>query len=163
MRSRWNDARNCFSFHSVLESIRANTELALADLRSTTTSYHCALKTIIANIELALVELRSTPYSNLDYLYLGLLSTYLPLYWEAELVETRRVNWLIFRWIAGILFLSDGKSLCTLSRRPPPRGRRRSCASASNPKPRPSIISEYLSRSATAFCGSSRRLAAHRC
>jgi hypothetical protein len=162
MPSGWYDARNCFSFDSAIESIRANTELALADLRSTTSSYHCTLKTIIANIRSTIADLRSTPYSSLDYLYLSLLSTCLHLYWEVELAETRRINWLIFRWIAGILFLSDGKSLHILSRRPPPRGRRRSCVSASNPKPRPSIISEYLSRYHTAFCGSSRRLAAHR-
>jgi hypothetical protein len=161
MPSGWIDVRNAYSYHCALESISANTELALADLQSTTSSYYYALKSIIAKIEWALAELRSTPYSSLDYLYLGLLSIYLPLYQEAELAETRRVNWLTLQGITAILFQSDGESLCTLSRRPPPRGRRRSCASASNPKPQPSIISEYLSRYPKAVCGSSRHMAAN--
>lgn len=82
--------------------------------------------------------------------------------WNLKSVDVRIVNWLALRWIAMFLSQSDGKRLCTLSRRPPPRGRRRPCASASNPKPQPSIISENLTRYPASVCGSSTRLAADR-
>jgi hypothetical protein len=162
MPSRWIDIRNCYSFTSALESISTNVRLALVDLRSTT-SYYYALKSIIANIECSLADIRSTPYWSLDYIYLGLLSTFNPLYWEAKVAQARRINWLIFRWINATLIQSEGKSLCNLSRRPPPRGRRRSCASASNPKPQPSVISEYLSRYPSKVRGSTSRLATDSC
>lgn len=151
MRSRWIDIRKCYSFLSALESISTNTWLALVDLRSTT-SYHCALKSIIANIESALADIRSSPFSSLDYLYDGLLSTFLPLYWEAELEQACVAKRITFRWIIVIVIHSDGKRLCILNRRPPPRGRRRSCASANNPKLQPSIMSEYLSRYPSEVC-----------
>jgi hypothetical protein len=44
------------------------------------------------------------------------------------------------------------------NRRPPPRGRRRSCDSINNPRTQPSILSENLSRFAISVCQSARPL-----
>jgi len=109
----------------------ASPQRCRTDIRNSS-SHLSALKSTITIIELALAILRSMCFrsSELEYRYLALLSIYLALYQEAELAETQLVNWVTLRWIAAILFQSDGKILPTLSCRPLPRGRRRSCASA---------------------------------
>jgi hypothetical protein len=73
---------------------------------------------------------------------------------------SRYIVWLIpVTYWSYLVLLSYGKSFCFLTRRPPPRGRRRSCASVTNPQPQPSIISEFLSRYPASVRQPSRRLA----
>jgi hypothetical protein len=70
------------------------------------------------------------------------------------------IAWLVLvRHSKDILLRIYGHNLFCVSRRPPPHGRRRSCASASNPRPQPSILSETLSRYSASVCESARRLA----
>jgi hypothetical protein len=69
-------------------------------------------------------------------------------------------EWSLFvRVQVAVFFCSRRFSSNLTSRRPPPRGRRRSCLSLSNPKPQPSVLSENLTRFALSICQSSRPLA----
>jgi hypothetical protein len=85
------------------------------------------------------------------------------LFWEEWFVEQRRQQkeqqeqrLQRYLFVSGllILLLLGLKDLKTVSirRRPPPRNRRRFCASAKNPRPQPSIMSEYLSQLSSGVC-----------
>jgi hypothetical protein len=61
-----------------------------------------------------------------------------------------RIDWLILTRYS--VERCSGSNTSTLSRRPPPRSRRRTCATPSNPRPQLSIVSEYLSRCEGIVC-----------
>jgi hypothetical protein len=60
------------------------------------------------------------------------------------------IDWLILTRYS--VERCSGSNTSTLSRRPPPRSRRRTCATPSNPRPQLSIVSEYLSRCEGIVC-----------
>lgn len=68
---------------------------------------------------------------------------------------------LILEFWGAFQYLLRQAEVITIStrRRPPPHCRRRSCASVSNPRPQPSILSENLSRFAFSVCQSSGPIA----
>lgn len=75
-------------------------------------------------------------------------------------IEVERIKFALFIWILTFcdirLWLRNCIKQIPIRSRPPPRRRRRSCCSVKDPRPQPSIISEYLSRFPVSVCGSAR-------
>jgi hypothetical protein len=80
---------------------------------------------------------------------------------EEEKKQDIKLLIAILIYLSRRLKSSKRRSSGSVRRRPPPHCRRRSCASANNPRPQPSLVSEYLSRFALSVCQSTRTLASY--